>query len=276
MMKNSFSATGTDGTLSENEGNTKSSFSCKSRSYVLTWNNYEEADLEHLEHFCDSECDDYAFQPEIGANGTPHIQAAIRFKNPRSWKSVKDQFPKCHIEPTKGHWNSAKKYCMKEDTKAGPTRTKNSIIVKDPMEGLEFKWWQTKIDEIIKGKPDDRKIYWFVDKIGGSGKTTFCKHLALTNNGVLYAAGKVADVKYGISQMLEDGREPKIIIFDFVRSNETFVSYDAIETVKNGIFYSTKYESGMNIYNTPHVLIFSNFNPETSKLSKDRWDVTAI
>ena len=37
---------------------------------------------------------------------------------------------------------------------------------------------------------------------------------------------------------------------DFTRDVEEYVSYQAIEAIKNGIFYNTKYESKMITYNT--------------------------
>lgn len=42
---------------------------------------------------------------------------------------------------------------------------------------------------------------------------------------------------------------------------------------KISIFFSSKYESKMKVYPTPHVFVFSNISPDTSKLSFDRWDL---
>lgn len=65
-------------------------------------------------------------------------------------------------------------------------------------------------------------------------------------------------------------------IFDYTRSQEEYISYEALEAVKNGIFYNNKYESGMVVYNTPHVIVLSNFRPDLSKLSADRWRIKEV
>ena len=63
---------------------------------------------------------------------------------------------------------------------------------------------------------------------------------------------------------------------DFTRDVEEYVSYQAIEAIKNGIFYNTKYESKMITYNSPHVIIFANFFPDITKLSSDRWVIREL
>lgn len=54
---------------------------------------------------------------------------------------------------------------------------------------------------------------------------------------------------------------------------ENYVSYEAIESVKDGIFFSGKYESGMTIFNQPHIICFANFAPDIGKMSSDRWKI---
>ena len=139
---------------------------------------------------------------------------------------------------------------------------------------LELKDWQKIIMEDIK-KKDDRKIIWVYDEKGNAGKTTFAKYLC-KNYGALYVSGKSADIKYAIAQCLEEDKEVEICIWDFPRSLENYVSYEAIEAVKNGIFFNSKYESGMCVFESPCVIIFSNFEPDYEKLSKDRWDVRKL
>lgn len=70
--------------------------------------------------------------------------------------------------------------------------------------------------------------------------------------------------------------ELDICIMDFPRTVEGYVSYSAIEEIKNGMFFNGKFESSMVMFNTPHIVIFANFLPDTSKLSKDRWVIENI
>lgn len=95
------------------------------------------------------------------------------------------------------------------------------------------------------------------------------------NHNAIMISGKGADIKYGITKHLEE-KPLDVALFHYVRSQEIFISYEAIESVKDGIFFSAKYESGMCLFNSPHVLVFANFMPDITKLSKDRWQVFEI
>lgn len=55
-----------------------------------------------------------------------------------------------------------------------------------------------------------------------------------------------------------------------------FLSYTGIEEIKNGCFFCGKYESDMVIMPIPHIIIFSNEEPNVDKLSADRWDIKNI
>lgn len=75
--------------------------------------------------------------------------------------------------------------------------------------------------------------------------------------------------------MLEK-KPPDIIIYDYTRTQESFISYQSIEEVKNGIFFSGKYEGKMIIYDSPWVIVFANYPPELQAMSSDRWIVKEI
>jgi hypothetical protein len=48
----------------------------------------------------------------------------------------------------------------------------------------------------------------------------------------------------------------------------------ALEPVKNGLFFSSKYGSEMAVFNPPHVICFANFKPKEVAMSADRWKVS--
>lgn len=263
---------GTNGTNTDTGGNTNSPVSDnntidkKARHYMLTINNPETSG-EQMEQTFKAFCSKYVYQVEQGASGTKHVQALISFDNPISWKSVKKVFHTAHIEKAK-NLQMCIKYCQKYDTRIeGPFiqgyPNFNVSIIK------ELREWQATFLNEIKNS-NDRKIYWVYDKVGNSGKTALAKYMVLTQKA-MYVSGKSADIKYAISTYLEND-VPKIVIFDYPRSLENYVSYGAIEEVKNGIFFSNKYESKMCIFEPPVVIIFSNFLPDHSQLSEDRWE----
>ena len=126
--------------------------------------------------------------------------------------------------------------------------------------------WQKHLLDKIMEEPDERSVYWITDEIGNQGKTWFAKYLVHTKGAALFGNNKSADVKYAF-------KGERIAIFDLCRSTEDRVNYEVIESIKNGIFFSSKYGSETKSYECPHVIVLSNFGPDKSKLSDDRWKI---
>ena len=143
---------------------------------------------------------------------------------------------------------------------------KNILDLKAEYVNINWRLWQLKLIEYLNKTPDDRKVLWYVDEKGNSGKTFITKYLLTQGDTLRYENGKSADVKYA----LEGQRN---VIFDLSRSQESHVNYEVIDSVKNGVVFSTKYESKMKVFTTPHVVIMANFAPDESKMSADRWDI---
>lgn len=132
-----------------------------------------------------------------------------------------------------------------------------------------FKPWQQLCLDIINTTTHPRKIHWWYDEEGNSGKTAIAKHIRSTQSCFYSNGGKHSDITYAY-----EGE--KIVIFDFPRTSQEFVCYSVIETIKNGILTVSKYESRTLTFPVPQVHIFANFEPDKSKLSLDRWDVHHI
>lgn len=261
------SEVGTTGTTGGNTNSPVVDKNKKNRNYFFTWNNPDISGSDLAQTFETYEAK-WVFQLEQGKNNTRHYQGLIAFKNARSFSALKSEFPKWHIEVCK-NLNQAVAYCSKADTRVEGPWYKGFKIKKDLKTITNLYKWQEQIINILKEDADDRKIYWLVDKDGNLGKTALCKYICNKYNAI-YVSGKATDIKFGITKHLEE-IELDIVLLDFPRSLEQYVSFDAIESVKNGIFFSSKYESGMVMFNSPHVFCFSNFKPDTSTLSQDRW-----
>ena len=137
--------------------------------------------------------------------------------------------------------------------------------------------WQKTIIKKIKEVPDDRSIYWFWEPEGCRGKTTFQKYIYLNFDNVIVLSGSAHDMKNGIVQYKERmGVLPKIVLINIPRSKSGFVSYTGIEEIKDMFFFSGKYEGGMVCGPNPHVLIFANDEPDTHKMSADRWIIKEL
>lgn len=257
----------------------------RARYWIWTWNNYSEDDFDEMTKFCKKECQEYNFQREIGEQGTPHLQGFWHFKNARYFSSLKKDFPKIHLEKVR-NIEAARDYCRKSETRIGETIEGGKNHITDPLKGLTLKSWQQDLINLIDSDPDNRSIYWYYDNIGNCGKTTLAKHLCIRHpDEILYLSGGPASCKYGITTFLYNKIKGKLVrndkklratIFDYTRSQDDKVSYQALEEVKNGIFFNTKYESMQVLFDCPHVIVFANFMPEIEKLSKDRWKIINI
>ena len=64
--------------------------------------------------------------------------------------------------------------------------------------------------------------------------------------------------------------------FDLCRSSTEHINYEVIESIKNGIFNSYKYESVMRMYKSPKVVCFMNNMPKMEALSADRYQIEEL
>ena len=252
---------------SEGLGNTKTRPNA-SLKWIMVLNNYTEDELSLLGSEVPKLCNKYIIGFEKGNCGTPHLQGYLHFKKKtRPIEAIK--LNRIHYEKAKGDDLQNLEYCSKEGNvflQGGFPKP-----LKILSEELLF-LWQKHILEEIKLEANDRSIIWYVDKIGGRGKSVFTKYLVHTRNALLLS-GKGADMKYCLKNYIEKTGEPNVIIIDIPRSSLNYISYTGIEEIKNGCFCSNKYESSMVLMNCPHIYIFANELPDYTQMSADRWDV---
>lgn len=146
---------------------------------------------------------------------------------------------------------------------------RNNSRLANEMNNLKLYQWENLLNEELINTPDKRKIIWYVDPIGGSGKSTFGKYLLAQGDCAYFTNAKTSDIAHAYNG-------ERIAIFDFTKSVDGRVNYEVIESIKNGVVFSAKYNSGLKINATPHIVCFSNFDPDQSKLSQDRWDIRPL
>ena len=155
-----------------------------------------------------------------------------------------------------------------------PTKTNNLLWLRDNM-----KPWQKQVyDKVTKQSVNFRDILWVWEPEGNTGKTYLSKYLHYFH-GAIVVGGSAADMKHAIARWRQiTGTFPVIIIIDIARSDMfTSTSYKGLQQIKNGLFFSGKYESGMVAsLQPPHLVVFSNAKPQTKFMSKDRWIVKYI
>lgn len=213
-------------------------------------------------------CKEFYYQLEQGEgeNGYLHYQGCLSLKTKERFDTVCNiiGYNIAHVESAK-NWQALINYCMKTKTRQnGPWSHKSSFIKTIQ----QLNWWQEAIfEDIQNNEPDPRKIYWVWDKDGNIGKTVFCKYCAVKLGVTVIGNGKFTDMAYRIQPNV------KTVFFSFPRTIEGKVNYSAIEAIKDGMIDSHKYESNLKLFNIPHVYVFCNFAPDTSKLSQDRWEI---
>ncbi len=252
----------------------------KRYNWFLTWNNYDQEQdksvkallaMRHLKA--------YVIQEEQKEGGVRHLQGCLSFGEKRKFMYLKKKFHSVHWEPVE-NLAAARNYCQKLDTRVGKTwvvgfKTEplHNHKVVDPLEGKRLYAYQERIKAIIRGPVDDRKIYWLWSDKGGIGKSALTKSLVLTEDAIL-VGGTWKDALYAIGERLkkENGwQRIKVILIDIPRSQGNKVSYTGIESIKNGVAFSPKYESSMLVFDIPHVIVFANQEPNQNMLSLDRW-----
>lgn len=154
-------------------------------------------------------------------------------------------------------------------------KMRNNIINDNALKNLEqdysdvnLRRWQIESIQVLDAQ-DDRKILWILDEEGGQGKTWLAKYLIVKRKAYYCNGGKVSDILFGYENQ-------EYVVFDYTRDKEDYVNYSVIEMFKNGLAFSSKYESCMRIFKYCKVIIFSNFWPDQNKLSYDRWNVVNL
>lgn len=254
----------------------------RARAWCFTLNNYSDEEVSTNYTQLSKYCVKFVFQEETGEQGTPHLQGVAYFKEAKTITAVK-KIMKCervHLEKCK-NINASINYCSKTETRTGKIYQMGiedeESEIEDFLENKELYDWQKEILDILRTKPDARTIHVIIDKEGNKGKSALCRHIMINYKRTMILCGKGADMKYAITQYIEKNKSrPKNILIDLSRTCEQFVSYQGIEEIKNGIFFSPKFKSECCIMNPPHVIIFTNFELSWNALSKDRWNIKYI
>lgn len=256
-------------------------------NYHLEADESFESVLNNLSNIFESICDKYIFAEEYGKSGkTRHIEGGFILFSDRMRRSAIQslfKFSDCQkstgtVKTREYKWKKIVEYCTKESNRAVANFSFPRALKIIPYDYLRKD--QREIVNIFKDPcppmwESRGLLYWFWEPRGGWGKSVVCVWMVHHMNAAVFA-GANKDILFGFKQMVDDGNTPDIVIFDIPRCNENHVSYQAIESIKNGVMYSPKYEGGMVKYNPPHILCFSNEKPDTDEMSMDRWRITEL
>lgn len=236
--------------------------------------------------------DKYIFQYER-PNSTPgvnlHIQCYAHLKVKQRAQSLlsklKELYPgqpdpcyHCRPASTAGRVALSDYTSKPESRVAGPYADHYLYRGQDlPPYGALYLWQQALVTQArLPPTTDNRTIRWLVDEKGNSGKSTICKWLAYHADTptIQFAAA------WNMMEVISANRHKRMYVFDLTRTKPADVKmddlYSILEQLKNGTMQKTKGKVESWLQMPASVWVMSNYKPDTTKLSKDRWDILTI
>ena len=146
---------------------------------------------------------------------------------------------------------------------------------------VELKPWQESLLEYVQ-QPCDREIFWVVGQEGNEGKNWFQKYVKSWLGARRVVTG--IDIKANSASIFQALRKcpiatADIFLFNIGKSMKKFdqINYDALEKMKDGEAFASKYDSQQLKIRVPNVvMVFSNSPPDVSELAKVRFRVFCI
>ena len=131
---------------------------------------------------------------------------------------------------------------------------------------VELKPWQNELMKYIE--PHDREIIWVVGKDGNEGKSWFQKYVKSVFGTRRVVSG--IDIKSNSASIFQALRKCSIVtadifLFNIGKSMNKFdqINYDALEKMKDGEAFASKYNSQQLKIRVPNVvMVFSNSPPD--------------
>jgi hypothetical protein len=137
----------------------------------------------------------------------------------------------------------------------------------------EYRDWQVPLAEQLAQPCDnDRSIRFFVDPAGESGKSWFTQKFMSSNRDCqVLGVGSGNDLAHAIIETT------RVFLFNVPRGGIQYLQYRVLESLKDRIVFSPKFQSCTKILRTlPHVVVFSNEEPNMTALTADRYDVVRL
>lgn len=143
---------------------------------------------------------------------------------------------------------------------------------KPPLVEGELRLWQRRLDGIVSGEPDDRRIVFVVDPQGNSGKSWLCRYwLSHRGSTQFLSIGKRDDLAFAVDVSSD------LFVIDIPRGHMQYLQYGLLEMLKNRLVFSTKYVSQAKRFDhNVHVVVFSNEPPDMDALTEDRYKIIEI
>lgn len=224
--------------------------------------------------------EDYKLQADVGA--VRNVRSSVEYISKQDYKCVSQGHPKDYLSVLCKAYLYSLKYSKFKPTDypycaMGPWQKRdfkeylNEFYeeqeidrLNELMADITLREWQQKAVMAFMMQ-NDRHVLWIYDQDGGKGKTTLAKYLVVNHQAVILHNGSTADIALTYDKQ-------KYVVFDYTRTEEK-INYRAIEHLKNGLIFSSKYQSSMKSFPSPKVMCLANDLPDVNGLSKDRWHI---
>lgn len=149
-----------------------------------------------------------------------------------------------------------------------------TFLCPDPiLETGTLKDWQAECFTQICFPADDRKVSFYVDPQGGSGKTWLQRYMMTVKAAdvQVLSIGKRDDIAHAVDET------KSIFLFNVPRGGMEFLRYEILEQLKDRMVFSPKYCSRTKIFRSNiHVLVFCNELPNLEAMTRDRYNIIEL
>lgn len=204
---------------------------------------------------------DWTIGYEVGRDGYRHIHVRLNARG--TFEELRRYFAGCHIEDasTEDDWYERKDghFVSSQDT----------VDIRKCRFG-KLRPNQQKVLELLDRQNDRGVLVWF-DSTGGVGKSFFTRWL-VERGRAYYVPPTVDNSKQIIQYVCAGYKGQPYIVIDIPRSAKWNQSlYAAIESIKDGLVYDTRYSAKIRDIWGCKILVLTNSMPNLDALSKDRW-----
>ena len=166
------------------------------------------------------------------------------------------------------HWmryrRSIKEHLLEEANDHALHRLQESMA---PAE-VTLRPWQVTCMEMLEAQ-SPRAILFVVDPVGNNGKTWLAKYIRANLESIYISTTSMSDVFFAYANQ-------SVVMFDLTRQLQETINYGTLESLKNGIAFSRKYECRERLFDPAKVVVFMNQPPNMTALSADRYQVLEI
>lgn len=217
-----------------------------------------------------NDCKKWVIGRERGKGGYEHWQIRVESSNEEFFEWCRAYIPSAHVEQAEHGVDE----CLYEQKEG------KHVSYADRPQTLQQRYGkltdvQKRVVKALQGTNDREVMVWY-DQQGKVGKSWLCG--ALWERGLAYYTPPTVDTVKGMIQWVAScytsgGYRPYIII-DIPRSWKWSTQlYTAIESIKDGLVYDTRYRAQLTNIRGVKVLVLTNTLPKLDKLSNDRWRI---